>query len=326
MITILLGSLLIAYVSFPLYGRIVKKISNKPFSIILSLLIIVIIILIPFAFLAIEITQQGSLFYNSLSNNIAKGALLGFGCTSEDSRVCLILNQAEKFSLERLSKFGFDKQLKEVLPIIEEKITKFILGIPLIIGKFFLMLVLSFFILMEWKSILKKMVDLVPMRTKTKEKLIKQFGNVAYTVIYAQLFVALVQGIVATIGFYIAGIPFPVFFGVVVAFCALIPAIGTSIIWIPASLYLILSGYFSHSLLILVKGLGLFLYGIMIISTIDNILLATIVHAKAKVSQITIIVGVIGGASMFGVVGIFIGPILLALLITYFETFKERFV
>jgi predicted PurR-regulated permease PerM len=96
-------------------------------------------------------------------------------------------------------------------------------------------------------------------------------------------------------------------------------------IWMPASLYLMLSGYFSHDYWIFGKGIGLFFYGLLIISTIDNILLAKIVHAKAKVSQIIVIIGVIGGASLFGFIGIFIGPILLPLLMTYFETFKERF-
>jgi Ca2+-transporting ATPase len=86
-----------------------------------------------------------------------------------------------------------------------------------------------------------------------------------------------------------------------------------------------LSGYLSQNYWVLSSGIGLFLYGLLIISTIDNILLVRIVHAKAKVNQIIVIVGVIGGASMFGVMGIFIGPILLPLLITYFETFKERF-
>jgi len=73
------------------------------------------------------------------------------------------------------------------------------------------------------------------------------------------------------------------------------------------------------------KGIGLFFYGLLIVSTIDNLLLAKIVSAKTKVSPIVVIIGVIGGASLFGIVGIFIGPILLPLLITYFETFKERF-
>ncbi len=325
MITIILSSILLTYISFPIYKRIIKKIPNKSLSIILSLLIVVITILIPFSFLAFEISQQGYYFYKSLSSEIAKGALFGFGCTSADSEVCSLLNKAERFSLERLSTVGFDKQLQKFLPILEEKITKFILSIPLIIAQIFLTLVITHFILRGWKNILKKIVDLLPMRTKTIKRLVKEFGNITHTVIYAQLFVALVQGIVATIGFYVFGVPFPLFLGVVAAFCALIPTVGTAIIWVPASLFLILSGYFSHNYLLLGKGIGLFFYGILIISTIDNILLAKIVHAKAKVSQIIVIIGVIGGASIFGIVGIFIGPILLPLLITYFETFKQRF-
>ena len=326
MITVILGGILLAYISSPLYKRIAKRISNKSISKILSLLIIMVIIAIPFAFLAFEISQQGFLFYHSLSDNIVKGELFGFGCTSEDSAVCLYLNQAERFSQERLSAFGFDKQLQRLLPILEEKITTFILSIPIIIAEIFLMFIIAYFIMSDWKNILKKTMDLLPMRAKTINRLIKQFKEITYTVVYAQLFVALFQGVVGAIGFYIFGIPFPIFFGVLIAFCALIPLIGTSLIWIPASLYLILSGYFSNDYWILWKGIGLFFYGLIIISTMDNILLAKIVHVRARVNPIIVIIGVIGGAGLFGIVGVFAGPIMLPLLITYFETFKERFV
>ena len=165
----------------------------------------------------------------------------------------------------------------------------------------------------------------MPMRKKTKNRLILDFENIAYTVIYAELFVAFVQGIIATIGFYLFGVPFPIIFGILLAFSALIPTIGTAIIWMPISLFLILSGYSSSNYLGLISGVGLFFYGLLIISTIDNILFAKIVHAKTKVNQIIVIIGVIGGISMFGIMRIFIGPILLPLLLTYFETFKERF-
>ena len=326
MIAILLGSILLSYISFPLYRRISKRISNKSLSTILSLFIIVLIILVSFSFLAFELTHEGYSFYNSLSSNIEKGALFGFGCTSADSKVCLLINQAERFSLERLSTFGVDKQLQKFLLIFKEKITNFILGIPLIVAQIFLTLVISFFILKDWEHLLKKITGLLPMRTKTIKRLIKEFRDITHTVIYAQLFVALIQGIVGTIGFYIFGVPLPLLLGAIMAFCALIPSIGTAIVWLPASLFLILSGYFSHNYWMLGKGIGLFFYGFLIISTIDNILLAKIVQAKARVSPIITIIGVIGGASMFGVIGIFIGPILLPLLLTYFETFKERFV
>ncbi|PIN93814.1 hypothetical protein COU54_01715 [Candidatus Pacearchaeota archaeon CG10_big_fil_rev_8_21_14_0_10_31_24] len=326
MITIILGSILLAYISFPIYKKIIKKIHHESISIILSLLIIAIIVLIPFAFLTFGIAQQLFYFYNSLSNNLEKGALFGYSCTDADSKVCLILNQAEKFSLEQLSRFGFDEKIHKFLPILEERITDFILTLPFIIGGIFITLIMTFFILKDWQNILKKLVDLLPMRTKTINKIILEFKDISHTVIFAQLFVALIQGIIAIIGFYIFGVPFPLILGIVLAFCSLIPFIGTAIIWGPASLYLILMGYFSHDYWALSKGIALFFYGFLIISTIDNFLLARIVQVKGNVSPIITMVGVIGGASMFGLIGIFIGPILLPLLLTYFETFKERFV
>jgi predicted PurR-regulated permease PerM len=318
-LVILLGSALLAYLTFPIYTRLLKKIPNRTISAITAIIIIVIIILIPFSFLAFGVTQEGYKFYKSLSVSVEKGAILGFSCTSDESRLCAILNQAEKFGKERLSTLGADKQLQKLMPILEGKIISFILSVPVMIAKVFIALVITFYILKDWENILKKIVFLLPMRTKTTNRLIKEFGNITHTVIYAQLFVALVQGIIATIGFYIFGVPFPLLLGLMTAFCALIPAVGTAIIWVPSSTFLILSGHLG-------RGIGLFVYSVLIISTIDNLLLAKIVHEKAKVNQILVIVGVIGGVALFGIMGIFIGPILLPLLITYFETFKQRFV
>jgi len=332
MITILLSSVLLAYVSFPLYKRISRKILHKFWSITLSLFIVFIIMLIPFSFLAFEVMQQGYVFYDSLSHKLVagdvfveKGAIFGYNCISAESKVCLLLNQAETFSAERLSKFGIDKQLQKIPPLIEAKITQFILRIPLIIAEIVLTFTLAYYILKDWENLLKQIIYIIPLRTKTTNRLVKEFGNVTHTVVYAQLFVAMIQGVIATIGFFIFGVPFPMILGVLTAFCTLIPTAGTAIIWLPASLYLILSGYYSHTYWVFVKGIGLLLYSFFIINLIDNLLLAKIVHEKAKVSQISIIIGVIGGAVMFGFMGIFIGPILLPLLITYFETFKERF-
>jgi predicted PurR-regulated permease PerM len=326
MITVLLGSLLLAYITYPLYKKIMKKTSKRFFSIVISLIIVLFIILIPFSFLTFEISRQGYLFYNSLTENVSKGALFGFSCDDTKSKLCLILNEAEAISIERLSEFDFEKQLHKFLPIFEQKITSFIISTPLILAKIFIALIITYFILKDWKIILKEILNLLPMRKKTLNKLIYEFGNITHTVIYAQLFVALVQGTIATIGFYIFGAPFPIVLGVLVAFFALIPMVGTMIIWFPASLYLILTGYFSQNYNLLGKGIGLFFYGLLIISLIDNFLLPKLVNKKAKVNQIIVIIGVIGGVVMFGVIGIFIGPILLPLLLIYFKTFKERFV
>lgn len=325
MIIILVTSVLLTYVSYPLYKRLREKIPNKSLSIALTLLIAVIIILIPLSLLAFEVTQQGLQFVNSISGNNKPGTLLGLDCRSSDSKICLLIKQAESFSAVQLSKFGLDKQIQRLLPLIIEKITGHLLAIPLMFAGIGPIVLISYFIFKDWENILKKTVNLIPLGEDITKTLLQRFENIAHTVIFAQILVGAVQGIVATIGYYIFGVPFPIILGLLTSFGAMIPTFGTTLVWMPASLYLVLIGYFSHNYAILAKGIGLFAYGLFIISTIDNILMAKIVQAKAKVSPIIALVGVIGGGALFGVVGIFIGPILLPLLITYFEIFKEKY-
>jgi predicted PurR-regulated permease PerM len=325
MITIFLSGILITYMFYPLYKKVRKRISNQFLSIILTILVIVIVLLLPFSYVVFEVTQQSSEFYNSLSSNIAKGALFGIGCTSADSTICYLINNIEKFSAQSLSKIGFDKQLQKLLPRLQEILTNYLIEIPLTILNGGFILFISYFLFKDGEKIIQKLAGWLPIRKKTFQKLIDQFEKVTYAVVFGQLFVALALGFVAIIGFYIFGVPLPIFWGVIAGFFALIPPVGTAIIWVPASFYLVLSGYLTQDYIIIGKGLGLFVYGVLIIGTIDITLRIKIIQAKADVHPIILIVGFIGGVNLFGVVGLFLGPILLPLLLTYFETFRERF-
>ena len=325
MITIFLSSILLTYIFYPLYKKISKRIPNKFLSIILTILVIIIVFSLPFSYIVSQVAQQSFEFYNSLSNNIAKGTIFGLGCRSEDSVICSLINDIEDVSTKTLSKIGFDKDLQKLLPLLQVTLERYLIEIPLAILNGGFILFISYYLFKDGKDIAKKIEDLLPIRKSTMEKLVDQFEQVTYAVVFGQLFIAFSQGFLATIGFYIFGVPLPIFLGVLTAFCALIPVVGTSIVWVPASLYMILIGYFTQNYNILSKGVWLFVYGILVISTIDNILRIKIMESKADVHPIITIVGVIGGANLFGAVGLFLGPILLPLIITYFETFRERF-
>jgi predicted PurR-regulated permease PerM len=325
MITIFLSSILITYIFYPLYKRIRKRISIQSISIILTILVIVIILLLPFSYVVFEVTKQGFEFYDSLSSNIAKGALFGIGCTSAESNICSLINNIEKFSAQSLSTMGFDKQLQKLLPGLQEILTNYFIEVPLAILNGGFILFISFFLFKDGEKITQKIVGWLPIRKQTIKKLMDQFEMVTYAVVFGSLFVALAQGFVGIIGFHIFGVPFPFFWGFMMAFFSMIPPVGTAVIWVPASLYMVLTGYFTNDYITLSKGIGLFVYGLLIISTIDEVLRIKIIQAKADVNPIIIIAGVIGGVNLFGVIGLFLGPILLPLLITYFETFRERY-
>src|SRR3990167_6533147 len=237
MITIFLGSILITYMFYPLYKKVRKRISNQSVSIILTILVIVIILLLPFSYVVSEVIQQSLEFYNSLSSNIAKGALLGIGCTSADSKICSLINNIEKFSAQGLSKIGFDKHLQKLLPRLQEILTNYFIEIPLAILNGGFMLFISYFLFKDGEKIIQKIVGWLPIRKNTIKELIDQLEKVTYAVVFGQLFVALVQGFVAIIGFYIFGVSLPIFWGVMMAFSSYIPPVGTAIIWVPVSLY-----------------------------------------------------------------------------------------
>lgn len=325
LISIFLSSIIITYVCYPLYRRIKRKVPSQFFSIMLTLLIIALILLLPFSYLAFKITQQTFEFYDSLSGNIAKGAVLGFKCKRADTDACIVINNIEKFSATSLSQLGFDKYLQKGLARLVEITTDYLIKIPQAILGTGLALFIAYFLFRDGESIVKKMVHWLPFRRNTVDKLLNQFKKITHTIVFAQLFVALSQGIVGMIGFYTFGVPLPIFWGMVMAFFALVPTVGTAMVWVPASLFLALSGYLTQDYFVIGKGIGLFLFGIFIISTIDNILRVTLIHSKADVHPLVVIAGIIGGVNLFGVIGLFLGPILLSMLITYFETFKERF-
>ena len=220
---------------------------------------------------------------------MTNGALFGIGCTSADSKICSLINNIEKFSAESLSTIGFDKHLQKLLPRLQEILTNYFIEIPLAILDGVLVLFISYFLFKDGEKIIQKIVGWLPIRSKTIKTLKDQFEKVTYAVVFGQLFVALVQGFVAIIGYYFFGVPLPIFLGVLTAFFALVPAVGTAFIWLPASFYLVLSGYLTQDYITIAKGVGLFVYGLFIISTIDEILRVKIIQAKADVHPIIVI-------------------------------------
>ncbi|MAG92039.1 hypothetical protein CMO83_05165 [Candidatus Woesearchaeota archaeon] len=325
LITIFLTSIIITYISYPIYKGLKKRIPHQFTSIILTILVILIILLLPFSYLVFQITQESFQFYDSLKGNIEKGALFGFTCKSADSTVCLMINKAEEISATSLSGIGADKYIQKVLSRMVEVTTNYLVKIPQAIIGMALALFISYFLFRDGEKIMQKVTNWLPFNKKNVDKLVDQFKRITYTIVFAQLFVALIQGIIGIIGFLIFGLPLAIFWGVVMAFFALVPTVGTAVIWIPASLFLVITGLLSGDYLTVGKGIGLFAYGILVVSTIDNLLRVKIIHSKAQVHPIIVIVGVIGGVNLFGVIGLFLGPILLSLLLTYFGSFKDRF-
>ena len=123
---------------------------------------------------------------------------------------------------------------------------------------------------------------------------------------------ALAQGFLVGIGFWIAHLPSPLVFGVIAALFALIPVVGTSIVWGLGALYLVTQGAFGYAIFLAV-------WGVLVVGTADNVLRPLLISGRADVPTLAVFIGVVGGLSAFGFIGLFLGPIVLGLLIALFR-------
>lgn len=171
---------------------------------------------------------------------------------------------------------------------------------------FFMMLFLLFFLLRDGRQLLDRAVRLVPMEPPRRGELLKLVGNTTRAVVYGTGLTALAQGALVGIGFAIAGLPSAVVFGVLAAFLALLPVGGAALVWAPAVAYLVVTSQWGWAIFMLIWGAG--------VSVSDNLLRPYLISSQAPVSIVAVFVGVIGGISAFGMIGVIIGPVLLTVI------------
>ena len=174
-----------------------------------------------------------------------------------------------------------------------------------------------FFFFVKGEAIAKKMMYLTPLPNKYDVKLFKKFRDISFSIMISTFVVAIVQGILGAVGFIIIDFPFlaPSIF---IAIFSLIPAIGTGLIWFPIAVYLLFIGE-------IWQGIFLLVWGIAVVSTVDNLIRAYIVKDKAGVHPIIIILSILGGISVFGFWGVVLGPLIISLTITVMHIYELEY-
>jgi len=188
----------------------------------------------------------------------------------------------------------------------------------IIIG-LFVMFFIMYYGFVEGAGWISSLKEFIPFNRERKEKLIRKIKDVTQGVLYGQILIAMIQGALGGLGFFIVGIPNPVFWGFIMTILAFIPVIGTGLVWVPAGIIEIIN----HNVL---GGIFILVYSFLVVTGIDNLLRPKIISGKAKIHPIVALVGVLGGLKVFGLFGIIIGPVIAALFITMAEFFYEDYV
>jgi predicted PurR-regulated permease PerM len=171
---------------------------------------------------------------------------------------------------------------------------------------FFLMLFLLFFLLRDGPRMFAQAMRLIPIAVERRDGLFALLGNTTRAVVYGTGATALVQGLLVGVGFAILGLPSPVVFGAMAAIFALLPAGGTALVWVPATLWLLTNSRWGAAAFLGCWGIG--------VTLCDNVLRPLLIGRHAPVSTLAVFVGVVGGVSAFGAIGLIVGPVLLTLI------------
>ncbi|MFN3899192.1 MAG: AI-2E family transporter [Alishewanella aestuarii] len=319
-----LGAIVLAFVlsllCYPVHHWIGSKMPTKPnLAATLSCLLLVLVILVPASLVFAALVQQGLLVTKQIYLWLGQGGaeqllqhpyLQQLQALAADKLPGDLLTPRQ--IIERLSEFaaGFSKELLNLS-------TKMLGDLTGLLFSFVLMLFVLYFLLRDHDKIVAAIQHYIPLSRSQKDALLSEAKLVARSAVLGSVLTAIAQGFAGGIAMAIVGFP-GLFWGTMMAFASFIPAVGTALIWLPASLYLFFTGDW---------GWGLFLagWGVLVVGSIDNVLRPILMHGSSNMSTLLIFLALLGGIQLFGLIGVIYGPIIFALTLVLLRLYTIEF-
>jgi predicted PurR-regulated permease PerM len=179
-----------------------------------------------------------------------------------------------------------------------------------------IMLYLLFFLLRDGKALAGRIKQVVPLRADQKTALFGRFADVVRATVKGSILVAITQGALGGLAFWFLGIQPALLWAVLMAFLSLVPAIGAGLVWLPAAIYLLVSGA-------VWQGISLILYGVLVIGLVDNLLRPFLIGKDTRLPDYIVLISTLGGIQVFGLNGFVIGPLIAAIFMVTWEIFSS---
>ena len=295
--------MLFAYILYPIYKFTLRRIKNANLSALIVCLSIFILVTIIFGVLLGSIFNQIFNIYFAAQKinltNILEGML---PLSSEISG-----NLANSIEVS----------FSNLLTSYASKIGDIIFNLPNLLLQLLVVFLILFYGLRDGEKAFKYFKGLSPMKRDTQAKFFQHFKDITNSVLIGQIVVGIIQGIVAGIGYFIFGVPNALLMTTLTMVIGVIPIIGPWLVWIPIDIYLFTVGRTG-------AGIGLFIYGLFLINWVDTIIRPMIVSRRTRINPAIILIGMIGGLYVFGLLGLIIGPLILAYVMLILELYRKQ--
>jgi predicted PurR-regulated permease PerM len=308
----------LAIVFAPVYRKLLAKVGGRRTgAALLTLLGILVLVFLPMSLITASLIQEGT----ALVERMRAGELSFSGYANQ------IYAALPDWFTQLLGRFGLDN-----LSVLQQRITaalnegsQKIAASALNIGQntfdfvvsFFIMLYLLFFLLRDGAQLSKRMREAIPLNARYLRNLSGKFTTVIRATVKGNIAVAVVQGALGGLAFWFLGIHAPVLWAVLMAFLSLLPAVGAGLVWGPVALYLLATGD-------TLSGIGLVVYGVLVIGLVDNVLRPLLVGKDTKMPDYLVLISTLGGMAVFGLNGFVIGPLIAAMFIAVWDIFATE--
>lgn len=310
-----LWAVVVAVLFAPVHRRLLFSMPGRPsLAAALMVLIIIAMVILPLVLVAASLAQEASgLFAKLQSGEFNPGSYLQ---KIIDALPAWATGLIERFNLTDLS--GLREKLASGLMTGGQILAPQALSIGAntfdFVIRLGIMLYLLFFLLRDGRALAGVIREAIPLRGEQKTALFSRFADVVRATVKGGILVAMAQGALGGIAFWFLGIHGALLWAVLMAFLSLIPAIGATLVWLPVAIYFLATGA-------IWQGVGLILYGVLVIGLVDNLLRPILVGKGSRLPDYVVLISTLGGIEVFGLNGFVIGPVIAAMFMVSWEIF-----
>ncbi|MBL8239562.1 MAG: AI-2E family transporter [Bryobacterales bacterium] len=281
----------------------------------LTLLIVVMVFVLPSAWIVSTLSKELASTYTALKNKSAADGGWTEWITHAGSGPLVRFGIDPATAEEQVRSFLTDR-LESISGALLRGIQGVVSNVATFLFNAVVALFILFYLLRDGRRLLAKAREFLPLQHAVYDRLIAEVGQSVMANVYGVGAVAVAQGTLTGVLFFLVGVHSPVLWGVVAGFCSMIPIVGPPVVWVPVALAFAASGAWGKAAIVTAVGAG-------VIGTTDNILRPWIVSGRVQLHPLLVFISLLGGAQAFGFLGLFIGPAALSITIVVLEFLKQ---
>lgn len=289
---------------YPIYRRILASVGGRQgIAAALTTIIVLMVVFIPLTFFGFQIFREAQSVYVYAINperNIS-------------SELSSLVQERGQFFLAQFS-FDINSYTQQISQWLLQHVGQLFSSLARVMLNLFLSLLTLYYLFRDGHKLLEWLISVSPLKDVHDKRIVDRLKHAVNSVIRGSLVIALMQGILTGLGFWLFGVPNAALWGSVTVLAALVPTLGTSLVLAPGILYLFLIDHIA-------AGFGLFIWGAIAVGLLDNLLGPKLISRTIRLHPLIILLSVIGGLNFFGPIGYIVGPLVTSLLFTLLDIY-----